>query len=726
MIMLSLLLAYAIQDPWTQKIDYETKAAPLYRIIADLRKKTGLPLKTAGKCSDDIFVLSVHDMTAKELIPKIAEVNDCEWRRSDDNYILIRKQGTETKWLREHEAKERTWILGARDKIKIDSDWSEQKLVDAIKKLREGSEANDGETWEYYYKNRGIEKLAPGDRCTGRIVKNMSADALASVPDDLTIRFGLNPTSLQYPLSPASSDALESYNRESAIHQNVIANSGVGPDNEIGWYFQILRANEPNQKPVTNIVLEVSNQYGGSRSINAMLFDAKGKLISNENRNLSPYSGIYDDPTFKPEKPKVYDPKSPDGQVFHISDLAKSVSALEESRWRKVDGTVDTKAALEYLQDPVKNEPLSLGTSEMWLFYAHTYKKNLIANVSDDSDLGRYFDGSTAGALKNPPFYFRQYDRVENESWVVVKAMDRYVSERAQISRSMLKSLIDEALRSGRISLGTLAQVALNSNDVTFYGVQERMAVAVQKASVGSMMWGNKIDILRLYGTLDFKQRNDLEAGEVTLDYNLLPPDQRAIIDRMVLYSDTRLVKTPADGSKQYEQNEDDFGGGMFYAYGGGGADYQDLPTVAFARGFPSKTLIHLTSGQKPVILGRSTTAQYSFTQSFSPESLGQMLAMAELQRKNGYDENQYWGFSDEFTMATNNALSLSIDFGGKYTCKSVFRLPDTQGTPVFGSFRALPQAIKDAAQKAYLKAMVDYKDMEFGYRTPRRANRKP
>src|SRR5690349_18513079 len=89
-----LLTAASAQD-LAKKITFACPAAPAKSLLRDLTAATGVPMDAAPTTANDVLVVKVKDVTVDQLMKRIAQAVDGEWRLVGDTYRLERSALTQ-------------------------------------------------------------------------------------------------------------------------------------------------------------------------------------------------------------------------------------------------------------------------------------------------------------------------------------------------------------------------------------------------------------------------------------------------------------------------------------------------------------------------------------------------------------------------------------------------------------------------------------------------------
>ncbi len=195
---------------------------PVVRVedfLKELSQRLGVPLKVEDGLKEDLVVVHVRDIPARDLLERFASHFDWSWRQERDGYLLY--QSKEQKE-REDEAYREQFMAPLRERQKelkriLAEDASRldalRRELEELKRRLESPATPDEEKnslwWQIEATNTRVE---PGGRLALSLLANMSFEDFQRLFELGTLVYAMTPTPAQRPMGPSQRLAEEALN----------------------------------------------------------------------------------------------------------------------------------------------------------------------------------------------------------------------------------------------------------------------------------------------------------------------------------------------------------------------------------------------------------------------------------------------------------------------------------------------------------------------------------
>jgi len=609
-----------------------------------LAELTKLPLKVTKAMETDVVLVSVHDVTAEELLKRIAAATGGKWTQSDNLYYLSPSNGARAA------LKSRAFIRRTA-KLAVDL----KKLDPANRKAE--SKPTPGEF------DMSVLTGSHGDAIFFQLLSAIGPQQLAGMlPGDRAV-LSTRPTARQYSLPPCD-DAISAYisrhneEAEKAAEKlkSRIAAAGGGSDTEAPEidYGQFGEVKHIKGQPAKAILILSRTQgmveiFGnGELSCDLVLYDAAGKELGRDRTSLGSFfdtdemKELMDTSTGKS--------KPPSEEQLELSpetkQLTKYLRSMQMAASPNSSGGMSAdvqKQMKDRLMHPEIFDPVAY-PADLFAAYAKAKNLQLVASLPDSFGawlISLMMSSTTAAGVEK---------KLDNDANLVVDSSDGWLTIAPGDFRSEPMNRVDLAKILASLSgepnpdIDLLAAAALAGMGDPDHGMLPELWMALTSPGQTSLFMEDW-DMLRLYGALSPDQRSVLSSSKRLLVTALTEP-QKSLLDRMVYGAGSGVSFFTGEAPLHVEVKHDE--GSILGAadsmfndaleqYGVDGEsskDYRGEPTEVAPNGPPAGAAITLkvSSSQvlEPVIKGKDTPAAQAYSQPMGVEALAGIVAMKD------------------------------------------------------------------------------------------------
>jgi len=570
-----------------RKVSFSMEASRASVLLPALGKAAGLDLRATTRMSDEILIVNVHDVPVRDLLAKIAEVSQGEWKVSGNGYELSRSSSLQTSAERaELSARSkrvqtvldaevgRVAKLPAFDAAEADRQATEQqKSNDRLAK----SFSDPGANGSIRIASNGpaVSAGTPSERGIIAILQAIGATSLASMTDGQRVVFSSNANRMQHPLPGRASDYAQRFAKDSLLLAT--ANQKLKTDDTRQFRISGSNSGEVGKgNPALGVgkSILIVQRFGNSFRASLIVADPNGMTIASGEYTLA----LRDpNPTgteanlggdkialspLATEFANVNKQFSGGGAVRTVRGNAIIMVSSSKSNMRLTTG--DSGVAQVAISPDLKSrllqpetfDPQSLAVTEGLNAVAAWKKENLVADVSDDAilpltrDLG---NGVSPQAFLQKTCPSAGISIREKDGWLIAQSRTPVESR----FRRMDRSALGQALR------GLDGQICLRLKQVCAYAIAQPKPAARADYDGLSMCFINaaganealnllsQADVLRFYASLTPAQQSVVESGRL-LALNTLTPNSLAYLTNEVFQSQAGPVPTTPQGQSSF------------------------------------------------------------------------------------------------------------------------------------------------------------------------------
>jgi hypothetical protein len=564
-------------------VTLEIRGAPISRALPVLSKAVGITLLDSPQTKNDVVAIKVKNVSATELMKKVATALNATWQKEQTAYRLVRT----TSQIRADQMTDQAFQVQAikevmqetRDRIAKEQPWTKERADEIAgrmaKLIKTFNPTNQSNFYQSYSK---LEQEIPTTRFADRVFLNFDPAELAKLPSQIEVVYSNLPTPTQRKLNPNVLSAVNQFVRNMNLWRDAREAKGVGPVtyNNTTYYFGNMDPYESGNAPInpTKILVSVS-RWGTDPQVQMeiCLADANGKIVSRTSNSYYPQavSKVYQDLPEDATSPTL--PISP-----------------EEEAWIDVfspkEGVPLSPEIRSLLLTPEKNEPLGLVATSAMFALAKAQDVNFVGYLCDRNcpAINR-----TGNKLPTVAKYRRtlalESNIEESDGWMVVSPKRAYQHRLNMADRGFLGTYLR---RVGALPGPTIEEQAKFALGLPEDG-ENIVVLILQQALYYEMREAYYSDkrVLRFYGLLTPEQVK-LAKG-TGLPMAALKPAQREMLNGILYAPYTELQYQPADPAKASGEAWMDFQRSL-----------RSKPTEGLPGGIPPNGFLKLTevSGQ--------------------------------------------------------------------------------------------------------------------------------
>jgi hypothetical protein len=616
--MLPALVAVALVSHQTpdlaQKITFETRAVPIYRLFKQLTAKTGVELAADAETSRQIAIVSIKDVGLKSLMDKLAATFNAEWRQEQSAYVLTHTPALKQKEQQALSQTRKELLQKALEPIfkSLKPAFNQQEADSLLARLqelkrRQTENPADPEPQRLYQQeqNRGVL-----NRALIKLVQTIPVEELAAIPTGARVIFTDRPTKMQRPFGPSSKQVLEELRRDYQLWTDTLKKAELPRDNE-SMVSDPLVQSWPLPSPDKKVYVTATGTDLEWRAFNLEIGEGHARRVLSQLTVSGVGRDLYETAQSGALNKADIIPLSRDSELF--------VSLLKQWRNRALPGKAFAKGGpAEHFLDPVAYEPLSLLPSDGLLAEAKAEGKNFVAWVPDDL-LMLVSSQAMERPLTRTAFLTvirhpdRGIDLQSASDWLVGKPHNPAGTRARYTNREAVRDVLLAWRQKGRITLVDYAKYAAACDHGPYSGFGS-IFITLADPMFPALSDMSSWSVLQFYGSLTDQQRLSLDRG-ATIPFNTLSPRQKRFATALTYAGEINNIKTlePHSGEIVHPRQE---------------------PTEALPNGLPADGFVALSLMKAPTIIVFSssvdgeirpyrTSAEYNLAHMIHRESRG-------------------------------------------------------------------------------------------------------
>lgn len=542
-LLLSVLsLAVVPQQDLSQAVTFDAPASQASVVLGALSKRIGIPLDTTPQTKDAILLVHVSKAPLKELLAKVAEVAEAEWKANGSGFTLYRDGERQNRSVRDERDARGAESQRALDEVLAKhrelGEWSNEaanRLAKAEKDALDKMTSTNGPIRIVGGTGR-LGSGTPGERVVARLLAAIGADRLGSVGEGDRVVFGLSPTRMQVAMPANSSVLLNAFVDQQRQYAEA-AKRLKDQDGDTSRSFSIAGVSNSEMgvgDPTLGIgqaILVLTRRFGQLQA-NLTVADRNGDTIATAGLNLAAPTQIpasnADDvliPISKLGREYLDTNKAPGGSLAPRTRVGIRMVASSSAGVISFDNNYPPPSTLislelrKWLTNPEENDPEALLVGPSFAFAASHTKSNLVAclpDVSLDSigntlSLGKL----TVGGLLTKTADAAQLRVDRKDGWIKVWPKYGASARNDQMNRSALGKLYRAADKQGFLRLGDMTAYALAQSKPLSTGDYDGRTLGVlsSSAALAATEAFMEPNMLRLFGSLTPGQLSALQAG---------------------------------------------------------------------------------------------------------------------------------------------------------------------------------------------------------------------
>lgn len=489
----------------TQTVSYETLAKRIPLVLEELESKLSRKLSFDGAFKNEVVILRAEKVEPQVLLDKIAEVTVGKWE-SDRGTLILRPDVARRK---QQDAERLSGRIKMIEKIleplrkELDQDFNRAFLEDG------GAQSKSRQDINAFY---ALQRRDPFARLTMRSLLELGAERLARIEaGDRIVLATHNPTKVQLPI-PNRDKLLAAYEKEREVYEQM--HSGTSESLTIknansmrsrgGGTSEAVRPNKLENFLISIPDLTLNTGYVTTTAVLTKVTATNTQILRGKGVAVEPG-------------------KSSEAETrLAVSPLALEAGRLLSTTSRIGHPIMTAESPLhKFLMDPLKNEPLSLG-SEVFVDFAKRKNLNLAVCLNDGS-FGRFLDDKVTMKqfeIRNRPYAVWH----EADGWLTLTPSDPVGARRGRDDRSAISAL----LKANQLSIDVKANYLAQRFSGMAYGLGGKLK-AFSDPDLTESDFIQKEHVLRFYGSLSLPQRQ-----QQSLDYAKLNSTQRDLARRMI------------------------------------------------------------------------------------------------------------------------------------------------------------------------------------------------
>jgi hypothetical protein len=494
-------------------IDFHAPGEGLGRAVERLAAQTGRKLYVASSLKDEVVVVHATDVGLEDLLARIADVANAEWRTSASGSVLERTPVKERE-LREQSLARRSRLVTeylAKFEKDLAAPFTADDAIAIANGIVERAKANDLSPMSP--EQRALWEKGPAARLAHRLLLTLDAESLVDVPFGGRRVFGLKPTKLQYALGKGADEAFEQYVAE----QNVWAASTSAFTNpeQLNIVTNPLTRRSAVADVRTDFLLEVKRtEMDTPLFCNLLLPSPDGRpsvvyqVIVPSARNSGVWQAL--------------------GTVTEVPDVPRLMRTVlrELHNFAIEPGEPPTQDDLALLYDPSKYD--LAGALAESVFAEYYRDKDLVALLGDNGAMVTPYLFGARGSIERFERYLPDLCDAtlwHDGAWTLVEPSDPHRETLTRTPRTELRNLLLAARKTGSASFDDLAAFNAKLMEPSAVAMAHLMVLGVTgwQQMGGTGFW----HVSRLYGALSPSQRRLLADGGGVRFGDLAPHAQR-------------------------------------------------------------------------------------------------------------------------------------------------------------------------------------------------------
>ena len=622
------------------KVTFSEPAAPLSRLMPHLAELTKLPLKVTKAMETEVVLVSVHDVTADELLKRIAAATGGKWGQSENTYYLSPS-------------------TGAREALKGRAfNARAVKLAVDLKKLDPANKKPDVKPTPGQI-DMSMMMGARGDAVFYQLLSAIGPRQLAGMlPGDRAV-LSTKPMGRQYSLPPCD-EAIAAYiarrNKEAdkaAAKTNNGTEDGDVAASATG--FNPFGPAQPVKGRPAKVILILTRTEGigaiignGELSCELVLYDAAGKELSRDSANLGSFFDSDEmQELMATSTGKATPTTDPQLEVSPATkQFTKYLRSMQMGAGQNPSGGMSAdlqKQMRDRLMHPEAFDPVAY-PADLLAAYAKAKNLQLVASLPDS------FGVWLISLMMSSTTSARVEKKLSNDTGLVIDVADGWLTiapgdfRSEPMNRVDLANILASLSGETNPSIDQLAAAALAGLGDPDHGMLPELWMALASPGLATL-FAEDWDMLRVYGALSADQKAVLSSAK-RLSVTALTEPQKAQLERMIYGASSGISFFTGEAPLHVEAKRDE--GSILGAadsmfsdaleqYGVDGEsskDYRGEPTEVAPNGLPAGAAITLKMGSsqvlEPEIKDKSTTAATAYNQPMGVEQLAGMVAMKD------------------------------------------------------------------------------------------------
>ncbi len=702
-LVLAATFAVCGQSPGSQNppVTFETRAAPLPRVVAAISELTGKPLFCGGDAASEIVVVRVKSVPLSELKKQLAYASTCRWEsRKDGDWIVRDKARALREERAELESRKRA-VMEAMRSITSEADKEmspafssavAKRYADSHERARiAGRPTNRQQHFRDLEEFRRVGTIHPGPRLVAQLLKGIDPARIAAIRPGDRLVFALSPTPAQLPLGRDAASAVAKFLAEQQTWADSLAEFAGTlsyPDNMIAS----IHWSRPLQEPPARVLLSFQTGYSDDEIGIALTLGGRAGAVLYK---CKPTFFIQDLPESDGARPTVPLPDevelSPESQSL-IEDMRRASVGYSPGFVVRVG---DEWA--QRLARPESVDPLAYVATDEIFAVAKSKNRNLVAAPHDALNFRTLSESVRRKDAPRQPLYGMKMETQGEEGvgWCVIRPSEPARARAMRVDRPTLGRLLRAVVETGRLPVEAWCEY-LASRDVHY---DHSLAAELVRWLRRDLMAAGRSDApvagLQLYGALTPAQRRTVQAGG-GLAFASLSPRQRLFAAKMVFGAkasfDPITVEQPGADGKAVR------------AYIGPGATLELEPTEALPSGhIPPDSEIRLSLSHRPAMCASSTPKPGLGSMTGLPNDVGANAFSRESRETAVYPDQL--GVLAHFWFGRTRNHSISLRVSPTLRASSQFSEADLNWKEPGVPFDKLPKAIKDDYLAGYASA---------------------
>ncbi|MEZ0324807.1 MAG: hypothetical protein ACAH95_02795 [Fimbriimonas sp.] len=508
-------------------INLEMRAMTLHRALPTLSQSVGLELLDTPQTANDVLLVKARDVTADELLKKIALALNATWTKEGNSLRLVRtppqRKAEEREDFRVDVAQIQRAINDTAGTQAKQAPWTKEAAEALASRMARLLKAFEPSSRSFQNQLRPIELLTPYGRLMGQVAASLDASELATIPFGIQVVYSTQPNLSQRKMSAKTAACLQQFARHLAMWQAAKEAKGVKPPlvDGVTYFFPGLNPEEKalTQAPAKALLLVSRWTPTASFGLELVLADARGDVLSRSSHILAPN---YDSRPWQEEQRGVEKTIELTGDDLEFSKA-----------WFSRPPSDAVSAELrEKLVQPEIHEPISFVTSPSFFQMAEAKGVNLIAHLTDNEFATALTKTPQTGSKLLSRFVYSGLKVDQSEGWMVITPGRPLLGRQLGAKRNVLGAYLRRLGSAQKMSLEEVARFQANLP----YAPLNMLPFLLTRFISDSEITGQPVDqtVLRFYGTLTPEQVN--VAKDAGLPLSGLKPEQLAAL-RKVLYA---------------------------------------------------------------------------------------------------------------------------------------------------------------------------------------------
>jgi hypothetical protein len=610
----------------SQKVTFSAPAARASVLLKRLGEQTGIPLETSPQTKDEVLLLRVKDVPLKEILDRIAQVADADWKPEGGGFRLTRPSEKANAAARaeldERMASIERGLRGALErqaKLPAWTDAEAERLAENHRAQREAIGRGEGAV-RLPATSAASAESAPGTRVLVSLVGAIGAKALATIGPNERRVYALNPTRMQRALPANSARLLQTFVQQQKQYADAYGKRQNDNDGSVMIISSMGGPEMGSGDPSLGIgqALLIFTRNGERLRVSMTVADTRGESIANSSWTVPISGGV---PTKVGDEPVIE--LSPVGAEFAklvgstvnggpigTRQMVVRMITTEGGPTVSFDSTNSeppvpiSEELRTRLLRPEEYDPQTLIVGEALSKAAEQTGKNLIASLPDSAiiPLARRFatEKVTAPTLLGSMGFAAGLRVTPSDAWIQVAPRYPVTARYERIDRPALGRLARILQDRGFARLNDLAALAVAQakpvSPADFDGNALRLINAGAAQSAVATL--GDVNTLRLYASLTPAQQSILANGGSIPFAQLTGPQRSAIANDVFMSSDGPMIGEGPSGR---------VGPAVAVARFGIFGNVKSERTQILPEGVPANAAISLKTERQPVAFGTNS-----------------------------------------------------------------------------------------------------------------------